>query len=75
MKISNSRRVNFSKYINIFSEIISGMKLKICIHASDISRYINCFFYSSQIRTLVSMATYISHRLTRAVPEVRGLYS
>ena len=33
IKMFISQRVNFSKYINIFSKIISGMKLKICIHA------------------------------------------
>ena len=47
---------------NIFySETIRGMKLKLGIHAKDISLYITCIFYSGRIRTLVAVATYIFH--------------
>ena len=56
----------FSKNINkiFLSETIRGMKLKLGIHAWDISLYINYVFYSCRIRTLVTMVTYSSHRLT-----------
>ena len=39
------------------------MKLKLGIHAYDISLYKSCVFYSGRIRTLVAMATYSSTRL------------
>ena len=41
------------------------MKLKLGIHAQDISLYINCcfFLYSGRITTLVAMAAYSFHRL------------
>ena len=39
------------------------MKLKLGIHAKEISLYKSCVFYFGQIRTLVAMATYSSHRL------------
>ena len=39
------------------------MKLKLGIYAKDISLYKSCVFYSGQIRTLVAMTTYSSHRL------------
>ena len=39
------------------------MKLKLGIHAKDISLYKSCVFYSRRIRTLVAMATYSFHRL------------
>ena len=39
------------------------MKLKLGIHAEDISLYKSNVFYSGRIRTLVAMATYSSHRL------------
>ena len=42
-----------------FSETIKGMKLKLVIHAEDISLYKSCVFYSGRIRNLVAMATYI----------------
>ena len=41
----------------------SEMKLKLAIHALDISLYINCVFCFGRIRTLVAMATYIFDRL------------
>ena len=34
------------------------MKLKLGIHAEDVSFYKSCIFYSGRIRTLVAMATY-----------------
>ena len=42
------------------------------IHAKDISLCISCvfFFYSGQIRTLVVMATYSSHRLIMGKVEI-----
>ena len=52
----------FFFFLNLL-ETIRGMKLKLGIHALDISFYINYVFYSSRIRTLVAMATYIFHRL------------
>ena len=39
------------------------MKLKLGKHAKDISLYKSCVFYSGRIRTLVTMATYSSHKL------------
>ena len=36
-----------------FTKPIRGMKLKLGIHAQDISLYINCVYSSSRIRTLV----------------------
>ena len=40
------------------------MKLILCIHVSGIGLYIKAvFFCSSQIRTLVAMATFSFHRL------------
>ena len=39
------------------------MKLKLGIHAKDISFYISCVFYSCRIRTLVAMATYSFHKV------------
>ena len=39
------------------------MKLKLGIHAKDISVYINFAFYFDRIRTLVAMSTYISRKL------------
>ena len=36
----------------------------------DISLYIKCVFYSGQIRTLVAMATYSSHRLIKGKVEI-----
>ena len=61
----SAKRVNFrKKCLKIFfSETISGMKLKLGIHAQDISLFKSCVFYSGRIRTLVAMATYNSHRL------------
>ena len=62
----------FSKNIKkiFFSETIRGMKLKLGIHAKDISLYIVCVFYSRRIRTLVTMATYSSHRLIMGKVEI-----
>ena len=39
-----------------------GLKLILCIHVPGISLYKNVVFYSSQIRTLVAMATFSFHR-------------
>ena len=61
----------FVKCLSIFfSETIRGKEPKLCIHAKDISRYISCVFYSGQIRTLVAMATYSSHRLIMGKVEI-----
>ena len=46
-----------------FSETVCFMKLILCIHVSDISLYKKSCFCSSQIRTLVAMATFSFHRL------------
>ena len=47
------------------------MKPKLIIHAKDISLYISCvFFYFGQIRSLVAMATYSSHRLKMGKVEI-----
>ena len=47
-----------------FSETVSFMKLILCIHVPGISLYKkNVVFCSSQIRTLVAMATFSFHRL------------
>ena len=50
------------------------MKLKLGIHAKDISLYINCVFYSGRIRTLVAMATYIFHRLIMGKVKIDNLF-
>ena len=47
-----------------------GDEAKIGIHAKDISLYISCVHYSGQIRTLVAMATYSSHRLIMGKVEI-----
>ena len=61
----------FEKCLKIFfSETIYGMKPKLGIHAKDINLYVNCVFYSGQIRTLVAMATYSSHRLIMGKVEI-----
>ena len=46
------------------------MKLKLGIHAKDISLYKICVFYSGRLRTLVAMATYSSHRLIMGKEEI-----
>ena len=50
------------------------MMPKLGIHAKDISFYINCFFYSGRIRTLVAMATYSSHRLIMGKEEIDNFF-
>ena len=50
------------------------MKLKLGIHAKDISLYKSCVFYSSRIRTLVAMATYSSHRLIMGKEEIDNFF-
>ena len=57
-----------------FSETISGMKLKLGIHAQDISLFKSCVFYSGRIRTLVAMATYSSHRLIMGKEEIDNFF-
>ena len=57
-------------WLNIFSETIRGMKLKLGIHVWDISLYKSCVFYSGRIRTLVAMATFSSHRLIMGKLEI-----
>ena len=51
------------------------MKLKLGIHAEDISLYKSCVFYSGRIRTLVAMATYSSHRLIMGKEEIDNFFS
>ena len=46
-----------------FTEPIRGMKLKLGIHAQDISLYENCVYCSSRMRIRVVMTTYSLHRL------------
>ena len=50
------------------------MQLKPGIHAEDISHYKSCVFYSDQIRTLVAMATYSSHRLVMGKEEIDNFF-
>ena len=50
------------------------MKLKLCIHAYDISLYKSCVFYSGRIRTLVAMATNSSHRLIMGKEEIDNFF-
>ena len=50
------------------------MKLKLGIHAKDISLYKSCVFYSGLIRTLVAMATYSSHRLIMGKEEIDNFF-
>ena len=57
-----------------FSETIRGMKPKLGIHAKDISLYKSCVFYSGQIRTLVAMETYSSHRLIMGKEEIDNFF-
>ena len=46
---------NYSK--NFFSEAVRRMKLKLCIHAHDISLYKVCVFYCPCPTAFVAMAT------------------
>ena len=50
------------------------MKLKLGIHAKDISLYKSCVFYSGRIRTLVAMETYSSHRLIMGKEEIDNFF-
>ena len=50
------------------------MKLKLGIHAKDISLYKSCAFYSGRIRTLVAMATYSSTRLIMGKEEIHNFF-
>ena len=50
------------------------MKPKLDIHAKDISRYKSCVFYSGLIRSLVTMATYSSHRLIMGKEEIDNFF-
>ena len=50
------------------------MKLKLGIHAKDISLYKRCVFYSGRIRTLVAMETYSSHRLIMGKEEIDNFF-
>ena len=50
------------------------MKLKLGIHAKDISLYKSCVFYFGRIRTLVAMATYSSHRLIMGKEEIDNFF-
>ena len=50
------------------------MKLKLGIHAQDISLFKSCVFYFGRIRTLVAMATYSSHRLIMGKEEIDNFF-
>ena len=50
------------------------MKLKFGIHAKDISLYKCRVLYFGQIRTLVAMATYSSHRLILGKEEINNYF-
>ena len=50
------------------------MKLKLGMHAKDISLYKSCVFYSGRIRTLVAMATYSSPRLIMGKKEIVNFF-
>ena len=55
---SNVKGKFLKKYSKIFfSEAVRRMKLKLCIHAYDISRYKVCVFIFPCPTTLVAMAT------------------
>ena len=55
---SNVKGKFSKKYSKIFfSEAVRQMKLKLCIHAYDISHYKVCVFYCPCPTTLVAMAT------------------
>ena len=54
---SNVKGIFSKKYSKIFSEAVRRMKLKLCIHAYDISLYKVCVFYCPCPTTLVAMAT------------------
>ena len=55
---SNIKDKFSKKYSKIFfSEAVRRMKLKLCIHAYDISLYKVCVFYCPCPTTLVAMAT------------------
>ena len=59
-------RANFQKKKSLkilSSETVRFMKLILCIHIPGISLYKTSCFCSSQIRTLVAMATFSFHRL------------
>ena len=51
-----------------------GVKVKLGIHAKEISPYINCVFCFGRIRTLVAMATYIFHRLIMGKVETDNIF-
>ena len=62
------------KYSKIFSsEIVRGIKLKLCIHSHDISFYIKYVFYCRCPCAFVAMATESFHRLIRVKVEI-GIY-
>ena len=65
LKFGAPKRTNFrKKSLKIFfSETVCFMKLILCIHVPGISLYKKDDFCSSQIRTLVAMATFRFHRL------------
>ena len=57
-RYSNGKGKFSKKYSKIFfSEAVRRMKLKLCIHAYDISLYTVCIFYCPCPTTLVAMAT------------------
>ena len=53
-----------------FSETVCFMKRILCIHVPGISLYKKVVFCSSQIRTLVAMATFSFHRLIMGKVEI-----
>ena len=67
--------LNFRKKYSIifFSEVIRGMKLKLCINVCVIIFYINYFFYCCCACGFVAMATLSFHRFIMGKVKV-GLY-
>ena len=59
---------------NLLLRIHKGLKLKLGIHAENISLYKKLCFYSGQIRTLIAMATYSSHSLIMGKVEIESFY-
>ena len=63
------------KYSKIFfSEVIRGIKLKLCINVCVIMLYINCVLYCCCACGFVAMATLSFHTCIMGKVKVLGLY-
>ena len=74
--LPGNRNVKFlkKKYSKVvFSEVIRGTKLKLCINVCVIILYINCVFYCCCACGFVAMATLSFHRFVMGKVKV-GLY-